>query len=577
MDTSPVFIGSSTRDQSSALNQPVTTTTSPFCLDTFGRVSDRLDPAAHTYVEILSSQELFALICNFVQKCVGAEDCHSFRVVANNAPKGLLAKGTRGKQDEDPPKTALTLGLGLFRFKWQDHQMHVLHQNIGNPVGTNCGAAFLSNLVLFVEGVGKEALLHRFCEQRLAENEVSQENTFKIFRWQMQHQYWRRESQCRARPVSSVILPAATKRKVIEDLEDFLEEDTSNFYLEHGIPYKRSYLFHGVPGGGKTSFIQALAGAYGRNVCFLQPTHPEMTDDSLKAAVQRAPKNAIIVLEDIDALFDKNRTKKHHNTPLTFSGLLNALDGCGHPDGQVFILTTNFKNQLDDALVRCGRVDLHVEFRHMDDEQAEEMFKAFYPDAASAETETASGDTASVAFRVALMKALQQTGIADISTASLQHYFIMQRKATSEEAIANVGAIVEELRRGKMVEQEKDKDSEGKEDGDDDKLCEGMQVESRYKGSMKYYPGKIRAANRDGTYDVAFDDGDRDRMVPQGSIKSVDDRGGTNGGEAKAEAEISDVGNDKKKPEAPLQQSQLTSTCTAVIPPIHVHMHQHSA
>merc|ERR1711871_579593 len=53
----------------------------------------------------------------------------------------------------------------------------------------------------------------------------------------------------------------------------------------------------------------------------------------------------------------------------------------------------------------------------------------------------------------------------------------------------------------------------------DDKLREGDKVESRCKGSRKYYPGKIFMDNRDGTYDVKFDDGDRDRKVPEGSIK----------------------------------------------------------
>jgi chaperone BCS1 len=55
-------------------------------------------------------------------------------------------------------------------------------------------------------------------------------------------------------------MPASTKEPLLEDLADFLSEDTYEFYHEHGIPYKRSYLFHGQPGGGKTSLITALAG-----------------------------------------------------------------------------------------------------------------------------------------------------------------------------------------------------------------------------------------------------------------------------------------------------------------------------
>ena len=30
--------------------------------------------------------------------------------------------------------------------------------------------------------------------------------------------------------------------------------------MDHGVPYRRGYLFYGEPGSGKTSFIHALAG-----------------------------------------------------------------------------------------------------------------------------------------------------------------------------------------------------------------------------------------------------------------------------------------------------------------------------
>merc|ERR1712100_712268 len=52
-------------------------------------------------------------------------------------------------------------------------------------------------------------------------------------------------------------------------------------------------------------------------------------------------------------------------------------------------------------------------------------------------------------------------------------------------------------------------------------LSEGDKVEARCKGSKKHYPGKIFMDNRDGTFDVKFDDGDRDREVPKSSIKKL--------------------------------------------------------
>ena len=52
---------------------------------------------------------------------------------------------------------------------------------------------------------------------------------------------------------------------------------------------------------------------------------------------------------------------------------------------------------------------------------------------------------------------------------------------------------------------------DGKQDRNDEKLRQGNKVEARCKGSKKHYAGKIHLDNRDGTYDVKFDDGDRDK------------------------------------------------------------------
>merc|ERR1711997_371409 len=192
--------------------------------------------------------------------------------------------------------------------------------------------------------------------------------------------YWRVAGKKIARDISTVILPTKTWNAVMGDFERFLDEKSIEWYFKHGIPYKRSYLFYGVPGSGKTSLIQALAAEYERNLAFVQPSHPKMTDQSFKSCIQSAPSNSLIVLEDVDALFNKDRSKKNKDCPMTFSGLLNGLDGVGNPDGQIFIMTTNFVDRLDDALIRSGRVDLHIEFPLATDEQLRKMFLLFYPE-----------------------------------------------------------------------------------------------------------------------------------------------------------------------------------------------------
>jgi hypothetical protein len=40
-----------------------------------------------------------------------------------------------------------------------------------------------------------------------------------------------------------------------------------------------------------------------------------------------------------------------------------------------------------------------------------------------------------------------------------------------------------------------------------------MKVNANYKGKGKFFGGKIKRDNRDGTYDIAYDDGDREMGV----------------------------------------------------------------
>lgn len=63
---------------------------------------------------------------------------------------------------------------------------------------------------------------------------------------------------------------------------------------------------------------------------------------------------------------------------VTLSGLLNALDGIGAQEGRILFATTNKYGALDPALVRPGRMDLHIEFKLASKDQARGLFEAFY-------------------------------------------------------------------------------------------------------------------------------------------------------------------------------------------------------
>jgi chaperone BCS1 len=72
-----------------------------------------------------------------------------------------------------------------------------------------------------------------------------------------------------------------------------------------GIPYRRGYLLHGPPGSGKSSFIQALAGSLSYDICLLNLSERGLADDKLNHLLSNAPERSFVLIEDVDAAFNK--------------------------------------------------------------------------------------------------------------------------------------------------------------------------------------------------------------------------------------------------------------------------------
>ncbi|VDN26436.1 unnamed protein product, partial [Cylicostephanus goldi] len=151
-----------------------------------------------------------------------------------------------------------------------------------------------------------------------------------------------------------------------------------------GIPYRRGYLFYGPPGTGKSSFISALASHFGYSVCMLSLSERTLDDDRLNHLLNTAPVNSVVILEDIDAAFGTRADPMNNHpayqgiTRVTFSGLLNAIDGVGSAEERILFMTTNYVERLDPALIRPGRVDRKQLFGNVTRSMAEKMFSRFY-------------------------------------------------------------------------------------------------------------------------------------------------------------------------------------------------------
>lgn len=181
----------------------------------------------------------------------------------------------------------------------------------------------------------------------------------------------------------TLAMDSALKRAVIDDLDRFLKR--KEYYRRIGKAWKRGYLLHGPPGTGKSSLVAAMANYLRFNLYDL-----DLSEVRLNSALQRLliamPNKSILVIEDVDCCFDaKSRedpkmlvsadaynssdssdddghTGAHKQQNVTLSGLLNFIDGLWSTSGEerVIVFTTNYKDRLDPALLRRGRMDMHI-------------------------------------------------------------------------------------------------------------------------------------------------------------------------------------------------------------------------
>jgi chaperone BCS1 len=118
-------------------------------------------------------------------------------------------------------------------------------------------------------------------------------------------------------------------------------------------------------------------------------------------------------------------------------------------------MTTNLREQLDSALIRNGRVDIHVEFSHSTDEQIQMMWCSYYP----------NDIDKSLDF---VQKLRASLGEKQVSASALQHFFVRTMMQTADQALGNVGYVLEDMKQ-KEVESKSKEAEESNEDSKQNK------------------------------------------------------------------------------------------------------------
>jgi hypothetical protein len=217
-------------------------------------------------------------------------------------------------------------------------------------------------------------LSHTYYKNKIREKE-SIENTITVYNYD-EHGYWDENKLILKRKLDTIYLPNKVKDNIYNDIKIFLSDKNKRVYDKLGIPWKRNYLFEGNWGGGKTSLIRALASEFNLGISIINFT-TGITDTSLNNALKSISDKTICVIEDIDSIFEERKKNDELKNGITFSGLLNCLDGFSFKSGLITIITTNYKNRLDSALIRPGRIDYILNFGYVKKEQMFMMYIKF--------------------------------------------------------------------------------------------------------------------------------------------------------------------------------------------------------
>jgi hypothetical protein len=224
------------------------------------------------------------------------------------------------------------------------------------------------------------------------------ETKIAVYNYNSTNKEWK-GIRCKSRSYDTIYLPFIMKKLITTEMEKFICFE--KVFRENGIPYKKGFLFYGPPGTGKTSLVKALALTYRIPIYIFDINNGSINDENITSIINSisGDGNRILLFEDIDSAFSEKEELKYQaksneiimgNTGdqkptdptltskkyLTYSGLLNALDGVmSEHNGTIMIMTTNYRDKLGQALIRPGRIDFCLELTYCDREQIIDMTK----------------------------------------------------------------------------------------------------------------------------------------------------------------------------------------------------------
>lgn len=174
------------------------------------------------------------------------------------------------------------------------------------------------------------------------------------------------------------------KAQLQRDVIDMLREPEK--YKRYGISMPNGMLLYGPPGCGKTFFAKKLAEEVGFNFVMRTPSdlksrYVNATQENIAAMFKEAEENAptIIFIDEINELLPKRNSDAHEMSRSAVNEMLAQMDRTGEK-GVFVIGATNLPDEIDEAMLRTGRLEKKIFVGPPDAEARREMFEMYLKD-----------------------------------------------------------------------------------------------------------------------------------------------------------------------------------------------------